>query len=171
MEDFEKVISSDECSMEKSKDPRQQWVFRKPGEKWHTDCIHPKEKDKRISLMVWGCFWGKRKGPLVPITQNINKNRYIRLLKRYLFPVINQMGSFGMQDFLFQQDNAPVHKANNVMDWLERNSIKVVEHPPYSPDLNPIEHAWVELKKRLHQQYSRIADTPGGKEAVKKRPS
>jgi len=79
------------------------------------------------------------------------------------------MFSFGMQDILIQQDNAPVHKAYNVMDWLERNSIEVVEHPPYSPDLNPIEHAWVELKKRLYQQYPRIADTSGGKEAVKKR--
>ena len=133
------------------------------------DCIHPKEKDKGISLMVWGCFWGKRKGPLVPITQNINKTRYIRLLRRCLFPVIDQMLSFSMQDILFQQDNAPVHKAYNVMDWFERNSIELVEHCPYSPDLNPIGHAWVELKKRLHQPYPRIADTPGGKQAVKKR--
>jgi len=81
------------------------------------------------------------------------------------------MISFGMQleDILFQQDNAPVHKAYNVMDWLERHSIEVVDHSPYSPDLNPIEHVWVELKKGLHQQYPRIADTPGGKETVKKR--
>jgi len=62
------------------------------------------------------------------------------------------MFSFGMQDVLFEQENAPVHKAYNVMDWLERNSIEVVEHPPNSPNLNPIEDAWVELKKRLHQQ-------------------
>jgi len=48
------------------------------------------------------------------------------------------MFSFGMQDVIFQQDNAPVHKAYNVMDSLERNSIEVVEHPLYPPDLNPI---------------------------------
>ena len=40
-----------------------------------------------------------------------------------------------------------LHKAYNVMDWLERHSIEVVDHPPYSPDLNPIEPLWVELKK------------------------
>ena len=171
VEDFKRVIWSDECSVDKSKDPRQQWVFREPGEKWLADCIHRKEKDKRISLMVWGCFWGQRRGPLVCITQNINKTRYVRLLRRYLFPVINQMISLGIQleDILFQQDNASVHKAYSVMDWFQRNFIEVEEHPPYSPDLNPIEDAWVELKKRLHQQYPRIGDTPGGKEAVKRR--
>ena len=45
----------------------------------------------------------------------------------------------------------------------------MVEHSPYSPDLNPIEHVWVELKKQLHKQYPRIGDTLEGKEAVKKR--
>jgi len=151
-EDFEGVIWSDECSVEKSKDPREQWVFREPGEKWLNDCVHPKEKNKGISLMVWGCFWGKKKGPLVPITQgNITKTRYTRLLRRHLIPVIHQMLACSIHDFLFQQDNAPVHKAYSIMDWLEGNHIDVFEHPPYSPDLNPIEHVWVELKKRLHQ--------------------
>ncbi|RPA94469.1 hypothetical protein L873DRAFT_1701156, partial [Choiromyces venosus 120613-1] len=39
VEDFEGVIWSDECSVEKSKDLKQQWVFREPGEKWLADCI------------------------------------------------------------------------------------------------------------------------------------
>ena len=52
--------------------------------------------------------------------------------------------------------------------WRE-NSIEVVDYPPYSPDLNPIEHVWVELKKQLHQQYPMIGDTAGGKEAVRRR--
>jgi len=103
--------------VEKSKDSRQQWVFREPGEKWLNDCVHPKEQNKEISLMVRGCFWGKKKGRLVPITQgNITKTRYTRLLRKHLIPVIHQMLACGIHDFLFRQDKAPVHTSYSVMD-------------------------------------------------------
>lgn len=139
-EDFEGIIWSDECSVEKSKDPRQMWVFREPDEKWLAECIQPKPKGKGISLMVWGCFCGRQKGPLVPVRQSITAVRYLRLLRRYLVPFIAYLLSSGVIDLGFQQDNAPVHKAYIVMDWLEDMYIQVEDHPPYSPDLNPIEH-------------------------------
>ena len=135
-EDFEGVIWSNECSMEKSKDPRQIRVFREQGEKCLAECVYPKEKTKGVSLIVWGCLRGKHKGSLVPITRTINKNRNIRLLRRHLIPVIHQMLASGIPDIFFQQDNAPVHKAYIVRDWLEDNNIDIIEYPPYFPDLN-----------------------------------
>ena len=68
---------------------------------------------------------------------------------------------------LFQQDNDPVHKAYNVMDWLERNYIEDENHPSYSPDLNPIHYLCSKLRKRLHQEYRRMRVTPGGKETAR----
>ena len=46
------MIWSDECSMENSRYSRQILVFREPGERWDSDCIHPKEKNKGIALMI-----------------------------------------------------------------------------------------------------------------------
>ena len=62
-----------------------------------------------------------------------------------------------------------MHTASVVTEWFEQYNIQVDEHPPYSPDLNPIEHAWVVLKQQLHKQYPDIADTPGGPDAVRAR--
>ena len=70
-------------------------------------------------------------------------------------------------DPVFQQDNAPVHTARIVTEWLEEYNIQADAHPPYSPDLNPIKHVWVVLKQRLHKKYPNIADTPGGPDKVK----
>ena len=44
-----------------------------------------------------------------------------------------------------------------------------MEHPPYSPDFNPIEHTWVELKRRLHPKYPHLGDTPGGPVKVREK--
>jgi transposase len=45
----------------------------------------------------------------------------------------------------------------------------VEDWPLYSPDLNPIQHVWVELKCRLHRKYPDIGNTKGGPDKVKAR--
>ena len=50
-----------------------------------------------------------------------------------------------------------------------RYNIDVADHPPYSPDLNPIEHEWVLIKRQVTEDYPDLADTPGGVDTVKGR--
>jgi transposase len=90
------------------------------------------------------------------------------MLKEHLLPVVYDIrDSIGVP--LFQQDNAPIHKAKTVTEWFEFVNIDTMEHPPYFPDLNPIEHLWVQLKPRFHQKYPEICNARGNPDTVKAR--
>lgn len=47
-------------------------------------------------------------------------------------------------------DNAPIHTAKIIKDWFCEQGIPLVDWRPYSPDLNPIEHARA-IKRAIFQ--------------------
>lgn len=98
--------------------------------------------------MVWGCFNFNGCGPLVPITGTMNAAKYRDVLAGYLIPYVTDKYPNG--DFIYQQDNAPCHKAVLAKNFLEENEITTIDWPPYSPDLAPIENLWAIVKRKLH---------------------
>ena len=46
-------------------------------------------------------------------------------------------------------DNASIHKSDETRQLIESAGCKLIFLPPYSPDLNPIEHFCAKLKKVL----------------------
>lgn len=46
-------------------------------------------------------------------------------------------------------DNAAFHKSQNTRAIIEEAGCGLIFLPPYSPDLNPIEKFWANLKKKI----------------------
>ncbi|KAK3574884.1 hypothetical protein QTP86_018348 [Hemibagrus guttatus] len=61
--------------------------------------------------------------------------------------------------WVLQQDNNPKHTSKSTSEWLKKNKMKTLEWPSQSPDLNPIEMLWHDLKKMVHaRKLSNVAE-------------
>jgi transposase len=71
-----------------------------------------------------------------------NSELFIFWLKTILIPVLKK-------GQIIIMDNASIHKAKEIRELIEKAGCHLVFLPPYSPDLNPIEHSWSHMKQKI----------------------
>jgi hypothetical protein len=152
-EDWVRIIWTDESSVEVGKQSRQCMVWRKPGERYREECLVPTFKSGRQSVMVWGCISYNMRGPLVRIPSGMRKGvDYVDLiLNGPLWDVyLEQCEEKGIVKVM--EDGAPTHRSKAAESFRSQNSLETFPHPAQSPDMNPIEHVWKQLKVLVNKR-------------------
>ena len=135
-ESFDNVVWTDESTIQLENN--RTYSYRKVGSQ-------PKRKARvkhPYKVMVWAGISKKGATNICILNCSVNSAVYQEVLRTHLLPFLRDR----LPNGIFQQDNAPCHTARATRDFFERHNISLLKTPPESPDLNPIENLWHELK-------------------------
>ncbi|GFT97202.1 transposable element Tcb2 transposase [Trichonephila clavipes] len=140
------VMFSDESRFSLQFDSRRTLIWRAPGTRYHKENTIERHRYGGAGCLVWGgIFLGSRSDlhvQSVTVTGHIYRDVILEQRVRFF------RGSMGAE-FLFMDDNARPHRANIIDECLQSEDITRMDWPAYSLDLNPIDHVWDMLGRRI----------------------
>ena len=111
MEDWKRVIWSDETKINRFGSDGKQYVWKKKGQPLLEREVAPTVKHGGGNIMVWGCMGWNGVGTMVEVEGRMDGKQYVKILEEGLLESI-QNSNISPADIIFQQDNDPKHTSN-----------------------------------------------------------
>jgi transposase len=150
MEDWKKVIWTDESTFELGQNSRQIRVWRRVDEEYNNACTGSTFKSGRVSVTVWGAIALGKKSKLVVLDKGrrtaadfvdqVYEGSLLAFLDEFIDPVL-------------MEDGAPVHRSNAPKEWRNDHDLEKMVWPAQSPDMNPLENLWKQMKDRVSRKH------------------
>ena len=101
--------------------------------------------------MFWGSFSGTQRGPSLFWEKSWGSITAEKYNQKILPLIANKLRS--ERSLVFMQDGAPSHTARRTREEMSRYGIQPIVWPSFSPDLNPVESAWDQMKTYIDDHY------------------
>ena len=104
-----------------------------------------------VGVTVWGCFSFDCKLDLYVLDGNLTGQKY---RDNVLAPrVVPHFDNNALADRpMSMDDNAKPHRARIVQHFLQQEAVQTIPWPAMSPDMNPIEHVWDFIGRKINQR-------------------
>ncbi|KIM93681.1 hypothetical protein OIDMADRAFT_21483, partial [Oidiodendron maius Zn] len=106
--------------------------------------------------IFWAAFGYSKRTELATIPGDpasarggVSAYRYIEVLEEYILTILET-------NTFFIYNNIQVYIAILVQEWFAKRDINIIDHPPFSPDINPIENLWKILKAKIIELYPEL---------------
>ncbi|GFW88596.1 transposable element Tcb1 transposase [Trichonephila clavipes] len=145
--EWSNVLFSDESRFSVHPDDRRIFIWRDRGSRNNPAFVHKSVRFGGGVVLVYGGISIDGRTDLFIIRDGpLTARRYREEILR---PIVVPYAAAIGDDFILMDDNCRPHRANLVEDFLYEEGIVRMEWPACSPDMNPVDHVWDALGRRV----------------------